>query len=246
MNTYGIIGKTLGHSFSKSFFEDLFLSEDIDSKFLNFELENIELLKKTIKDNKSLKGICVTIPYKEDVIDFLDEIDPVAKEIGAVNSIRISKKNGKTHLKGYNTDIYGFGESLKKFIDGAKPKALVLGTGGASKAITKALDNMNIKWLYVSRTKSTNTLSYKEINSEIIQEHKLIINCTPLGTFPKTDECPLIDYNALCEEHFLYDLVYNPSITLFLQKGIDKKAKTHNGLQMLHLQAEKNWEIWNK
>lgn len=246
MSIYGIIGKTLGHSFSKKHFEELFLKENIDAKFLNFELEKIDLISEIISENTDFKGVCVTIPYKESVIKFLDDIDPIAKEIGAVNSISIREKNGKKFLKGYNTDIFGFGESLKDFLDGEKPKALVLGTGGASKAVVKALDNMGIEWQYVSRTKSENHISYKELNSEIITNHKLIINCTPLGTVPNIDTCPDIDYTSIGEQHFLYDLVYNPDTTLFMQKGIDNKAKTHNGLRMLHLQAEKNWEIWNK
>lgn len=246
MKTYGIIGNPLGHSFSKQYFTEKFQTEKIDAQFLNFEIPKIEKIIDIIKDNPTLKGLCVTIPYKEEVMAYLDEIDPLAKEIGAVNSIQIRRKGGQIHLKGYNTDIYGFGESLFDFIKEEKPKALILGTGGASKAVATALKNQNIDFISVSRKQTENSISYQDLTKDIISKHKLIINCTPLGTFPKTDTCPDVNYNLFDKDYFLYDLVYNPSTTLFMSKGIEQGAKAHNGLRMLHLQAEKSWKIWNK
>jgi shikimate dehydrogenase len=245
MKTYGIIGNPLGHSFSKQYFTDKFQKEKIDAQFLNFEIPSIENILDIVRDNPTLTGLCVTIPYKQEVMAYLDDIDPLAKEIGAVNSIQISRKDRKTYLKGYNTDIYGFGESLTEFIDGKKLSALILGTGGASKAVATALKNQNIEFKSVSRTKSETTISYEDLNEEILSNHQLIINCTPLGTFPKVEACPDLDYSSLSPKHFLYDLVYNPSTTLFMSKGIKQGAKAHNGLRMLHLQAEKSWGIWN-
>lgn len=246
MKTYGIIGNPLGHSFSKQYFTDKFQKEEIDAQFLNFEIPSIDKVLDVVRDNPTLMGLCVTIPYKQEVMAYLDEIDPLANEIGAVNSIQIRRKDGKTYLKGYNTDIYGFGESLADFIEGKKLSALILGTGGASKAVATALKNQNIEFISVSRTKSETTISYEDISEDIISNHQLIINCTPLGTFPKTDACSDIAYSNLTESHFLYDLVYNPSTTLFMSKGLEQGAKAHNGLRMLHLQAEKSWEIWNR
>ncbi|MDE5421570.1 shikimate dehydrogenase [Ancylomarina sp. DW003] len=246
MKTYGIIGNPLGHSFSKQYFTEKFQTEKIDAQFLNFEIPKIEEIQDIIKNNPTLKGLCVTIPYKEEVMTYLDEIDPLAKEIGAVNSIQIRRKGGQIHLKGYNTDIYGFGESLSDFIKEEKPKALILGTGGASKAVATALKNQSIDFISVSRKQIESSISYQDLSKDIISKHKLIINCTPLGTFPKTDTCPDLNYNLISQDHFLYDLVYNPSTTLFMSKGIEQGSKTHNGLKMLHLQAEKSWEIWNE
>ena len=245
MKTYGIIGNSLGHSFSKQYFTDKFQNEKIDAQFLNFEIPNIEKILDVIRNNPTLKGLCVTIPYKEDVIDYLDDIEPLAKKIGAVNSIQINRKKGKIHLKGYNTDIFGFDESLTDFIDGQKLSALVLGTGGASKAVATALKNQNIEFKSVSRTRGEKTITYEDLNETIILNHRLIINCTPLGTFPNIDTCPNFDYSNLNSNHFLYDLVYNPPTTLFMSKGINQGAKVHNGLKMLHLQAKKSWEIWS-
>jgi shikimate dehydrogenase len=246
MKTYGIIGNPLRHSFSKQYFTDKFQKEVIDAQFLNFEIPSIEKILDVIQDNPSLLGLCVTIPYKEEVMAYLDEIDPLAQKIGAVNSIQIRRKDGKTYLKGYNTDIYGFGESLADFIEGKKLSALILGTGGASKAVATALKNQNIDYISISRRRSETTISYEDLNEEIISNHRLIINCTPLGTSPKVDACPDLDYSSISPKHFLYDLVYNPATTLFMSKGIEQGAKAHNGLRMLHLQAEKSWEIWNE
>ena len=246
MKTYGIIGNPLGHSFSKQYFTDKFQKEKIDAQFFNFEIPGIDKIIDVVEDNQNLLGLCVTIPYKEEVMAYLDEIDPLAKEIGAVNSIQIRRKDGKAYLKGYNTDIHGFGESLSEFIAGTNPNALILGTGGASKAVATALKHRHIDYRFISRQKSKTSISYQDLNEEIIRKHKLIINCTPLGTSPKTDACPDIPYTALSKEHFLYDLVYNPAETQFMTKGNEQAAQTHNGLRMLHLQAEKSWQIWNE
>jgi shikimate dehydrogenase len=246
MNTYGIIGNPLGHSFSKKYFEEKFEKNSILAQFLNFEIPSINDLAQVLENNDGLKGICVTIPYKEEVIPFLNEIDPLAEKLGAVNSVKITRKEGQLILKGYNTDIIGFGDSLKKFLNGAKPKALILGTGGASKAVAGALELQEIPYLFVSRTAKGKCISYEMLDEKMMTEHQLIINCSPLGTFPKIDTCPDIPYQYIGKEHFLYDLVYNPAQTLFMKKGAGNGAKTLNGLEMLHGQAEKNWEIWNE
>ena len=245
MNTYGIIGNPLGHSFSKKYFEDKFEKNDIEAQFLNFEIPTINDLHQVIANNKSLKGFCVTIPYKEDVLPFLNEIDPLAKKLGAVNSVKITRQGEQVTLKGFNTDIIGFGDSLKRFLDGVTPKALILGTGGASKAVAGALELQGISYLFVSRSAKGNCVSYDMLDEKMMKEHKLVINCSPLGTFPNVDTCPDLPYQHIGNDHFLYDLVYNPSETLFMKKGAENGAKTINGLEMLHLQAEKNWEIWN-
>lgn len=245
METYGIIGNPLGHSFSKRYFTDKFEANNIDAEFLNFELPNIQDLPNVLEQHSGIKGLCVTIPYKQDVLPFLDEIDPLAQRIGAVNSIRIVCSENQTKLIGYNTDIYGFSESLKVFLNGLTPKALILGTGGASKAIATGLEELGIAYCFVSRFATKNALSYEMLSPKVIAEYKLIVNCSPLGTFPKVDACPNIPYQLLTADHFLYDLVYNPDVTLFLKKGEEQGAKIHNGLKMLHLQAEKSWKIWN-
>lgn len=246
METFGILGYPLGHSFSKKYFTDKFKNDGIDADFLNFELPLINEFPKILDQHKDLKGFCVTIPYKQDVIQFLDEVEPLAKRIGAVNSVQIIRENNKTKLVGYNTDIHGFMESLRPLLNGAKPKALILGTGGVSKAVATGLEEMDIPYRFVSRTARENRLSYEMLTPEIMREYHLIVNCTPLGTFPKNDTCPDIPYQLLSKEHFLFDVVYNPAETLFMKKGADQGAKTLNGLQMLHLQAERNWAIWNR
>ena len=246
MDTFGILGYPLGHSFSKKYFTDKFKNDGVNADFLNFELPAISEFPKVLNQHKNLKGFCVTIPYKQDVIQFLDEIDPLAKRIGAVNSVQIIRDANKAKLVGYNTDIHGFMDSLKPFLKDAKPKALILGTGGVSKAVATGLEELEIPYTFVSRTAGENKLSYEMLTSQIMEDYHLIVNCTPLGTFPKDDTCPNIPYQFLTKNHFLYDVVYNPAETLFMKKGAEKGAQTLNGLQMLHLQAERNWEIWNQ
>ena len=243
---YGLIGKTLKHSFSQKYFREKFKKENIsNSDYLLFELESIKQFPSLLADNPGLCGINVTIPYKLEVMQFLDQIDDIAKEIGAVNTIKIS--NNKTI--GYNTDYLGFMQSLHDWMSPfpSHLKALILGTGGASKAVAAALKDLQIPYRYVARRPDELGFSYQNLQEKktILQEHQLIINTTPLGTSPNINEAPSIPYETLSNRHFLYDLVYNPAETLFLKLGKDKGARTKNGLEMLELQAEKAWEIWN-
>ncbi len=243
---FGLLGKNISYSFSRGYFAEKFESLELKNhKYVNFDLNNIEELKDVLKEyKKQLIGFNVTIPYKEEVIPFLDKIDKKASEIGAVNTVRISKK-GK--LKGFNTDYYGFKESLKPLLKKKHKKALVLGTGGASKAVAFALKKMNFKVLFVSRREAGgNVITYQQIDETLIKDYLLIVNCTPLGTHPNVDYCPDIPYEFLGNSHILYDLIYNPTKTRFLEKGEEKGAVIKNGLEMLELQAEKAWEIWQK
>lgn len=237
---FGLIGYPLSHSFSPQYFANKFEKENIKNTVYHARpLENIQEVKALFLD---YAGLNVTIPYKEQVIPLLDEIEEAAKTIGAVNTIKI--QNGKT--KGYNTDVYGFEESLKPFLKKHHKKALVFGTGGASKAICYVLKKLNIDFRLVSRTPSENQWAYKDINKDIANEYKLLINTTPLGMSPNYNQCVPFPYKEIGEKHLLYDLVYNPEKSLFLQKGALQEATIKNGLEMLHLQAEKSWEIWNR
>ncbi len=243
-NQYGLIGFPLSHSFSKKYFTQKFENEGIShARYDLFEIEDIQKLPNLIAQIPNLKGLNVTIPHKQTVLPFLTEIDEAAERIGAVNVIKILE-NGK--LKGYNSDYYGFRISLEKMLGKVKIKALVLGTGGASLAVRAALADLDIPYLLVSRSAGEKTLSYEQINKNLLLDYQLIINTTPLGMSPKTDNCPIIPYEFVGENHFFYDLVYNPETTLFMKKGFEKGAKVQNGLEMLHLQAEKAWEIWQK
>jgi len=240
-NRFGLIGYPLTHSFSEDYFGRKFKKEGIsDHRYDLFSLEKIEGLISILGKTENLKGLNVTIPYKEKVISYLYEIDSEAAEVGAVNTIKII--DGK--LYGFNTDVYGFEVSLLKFLNKKKVKALVLGTGGASKAIQFVLEKNKIEFKVVSRSPSKGDLIYKNLDVKVIENHSLIINTTPLGTYPKTDECPEIPYEYLNSKHYLYDLVYNPEKSLFLQRGEEKGGMIKNGLEMLELQAEKAWEIW--
>lgn len=245
MNAFGLIGFPLSHSFSEKYFTHKFEKENIlNAVYRAHPLASIDEFPALIKANPELVGLNVTIPYKEQIIPFLDSLDHTAEKIGAVNTIKINK--GK--LIGYNTDYFGFKGSLIKFIGpNAMPeKALILGTGGASKAVKFVLKDLNIDFQFVSRKTSKQAISYEEINQEIIRSSNLIINCTPLGTYPKVNELPALPYAQLTTNHFLFDLVYNPLVTAFMQKGIDAKCWVKNGLEMLHGQAEKAWEIWSQ
>ncbi len=247
MKTYGLIGYPLEHSFSQKYFTEKFDNEGINARYLNFPISSIDDFPELFKHHPYLAGLNVTIPYKEQIFKFLDEIDPAAEKIGAVNVIKITWNDLTYSLKGYNSDIIGFRKSIFPLLTIDHKKALVLGTGGASKAVAEALEQLNIEFKYVSRTpKNNSTLSYRDLNEKIISEHKLIINTTPLGMYPKTGECPDIPYNTLTHEHLLFDLVYNPEETLFLKNGREQGAKTKNGLEMLYLQAEEGWRIWNE
>lgn len=244
MKTYGLIGFRLSHSFSKRYFTEKFQREGItDCAYENFQLETIQEFSSLLQTHPNLKGFNVTIPYKEEIIPLLNDLDPAAKEIGAVNVIKILP-NGK--LIGFNSDYYGFKNSLQTFIPKhINHKALVLGTGGAAKAVVTALIHMGIPYKYVSRHKNTQNLSYDELNESIMNEHSIIVNTSPLGMYPDVDSFPAIPYEYLSSKHYLYDLVYNPEETVFMKKGLDKGAQVINGLPMLIGQAEKAWEIWN-
>ena len=225
---YGLIGFPLGHSFSAKYFAEKFASQNIDAEYRNFAIESIKNLPEILKNNSNLKGLNVTIPYKQQVMPFLDDIDEAAK------------------LTGHNADVIGFTESLRPLLKPQHTKALVLGTGGASKAVIDGLQQLGILTQYVSRTRREGIIAYDDVTPEMLEEYKLVVNCTPLGMFPKVDDAPDIPYNSLGPEHLLYDLVYNPKETLFLQKGREQGATTKNGLEMLHLQAEASWNFWNK
>ncbi len=240
MKNYGLIGFPLTHSFSARYFAEKFGKEGIkDASYKNFPLESIEELPDLIQSEK-LDGFNITIPYKEAVIEYLDSIDADAEAIDAVNCVKIT--NGK--LKGYNTDVYGFRESLRNFIGERSPKALILGTGGSSKAVSHALSELDIPYTFVSRRKKAEWYTYADLKPVVLETYQLIINTTPLGMFPNMDGYVPLPYDALTGEHYLYDLIYNPAETQFLKMGREHGAHTKNGMEMLHLQAERNWEIW--
>lgn len=246
MKKFGLIGFPLTHSFSKKYYLEKFRKERIaDAAYELYPIEAIEELPFLLQ-SEALAGINVTIPYKIAVMKYLDSISPEAEAVEAVNCIRIEDDGrGEKKLTGYNTDVFGFEKSLKPLLKPQHRKALVLGTGGAAKAVVYTLSQLGIAYKMVSRTPRTDFLAYKELTAEIIQTHTLIINTTPLGTYPDVDGCPDIPYGHINAGHLLYDLVYNPAVTAFLKKGGLQGATVKNGMEMLELQAEKNWEIWN-
>lgn len=244
---FGLIGKSLSHSFSKPYLEEKFIKENkSDFKYSNFDLENLESLSDIILTHH-LSGLNITKPYKEAIIPYLNELDATAKEIGAVNCVKIAWENNIPFLIGYNTDYYGFAQSIKPFLEPIHQKALILGTGGASKAVNYALKNIGVDVYFVTTgdKKNTNYFQYSELNEYVLNAFKLIVNCTPLGMYPNIDDCPDIPFQFITSDHLLYDVIYNPEETLFLQKGKAHGAVTINGLNMLKLQADKAWEIWH-
>ncbi len=254
---FGLIGYPLLHSFSKKYFTEKFEKEGIsDSQYELFPIEHINNFPQLLTDNPTLCGLNVTIPYKEKIIPFLNELDETAKAVGAVNCIKIiSKKqtttdNQQPFLIGYNTDVFGFKQSIKPFLESHHQRALILGTGGASKAVAYVLKEIGIDCYFVSRNKhhdsGANIFLYEEINEYVINAFNLIINTTPVGMYPNINEVPEIPFEFISDKHLLYDLVYNPTETIFLKQGKEKGAICINGLSMLYLQAEKAWEIWNK
>lgn len=247
MRFFGLIGKSLEHSFSPVFFKEKFKNEGINDCFYNlYPLKNIDEFNQLIGDFSELTGLNVTIPYKQEIIPFLDEIDENAKEIGAVNTVKFEWNNSKLKLTGFNTDYLGFIDSIRPLLKDHHKTALVLGTGGSSMAVVFALKKLGINFTKVSRNpKNDDVLSYKSLTEENILNHKIIINTTPLGTFPDISKFPDIPYHAISKEHLLYDLTYNPRQTAFLKKGLTKGAKTENGFNMLIRQAEYSWKIWN-
>ena len=238
--TYGLIGKTLGHSFSRQFFTDKFQREGLDAEYLNFELPQIDLFP-SVFEGRDVRGLNVTIPYKQAVIPFLKELSDEARAIGAVNVVKVTADG----LVGYNTDVVGFTQSIRPLLRPHHTKALVLGTGGASRAVCYGLNRLGLDIQLVSRTKSSGTLTYDQLSPEVMAAYTVIVNTTPLGTSPAVDTCAPIPYDCLSERHLLFDLVYNPDETKFLRLGREHGAQTRNGLEMLHLQAVAAWQIWN-
>lgn len=246
MRTFGLIGYPLSHSFSKKFFTEKFEQEGIIAhRYELFPMEKVNALTELIAADHSLRGLNVTIPHKVNVMTFLDELDDAAQQIGAVNCIDIQQKNGKTWLKGYNTDAYGFEESIKPYLKNHHTHALILGDGGAAKAVKYVLDKLNITYLSVVRTAAGDGILYQDLTEELIMKHQVIINTTPLGTFPAVTEAPDLPYQWITDQHLAYDLVYNPEETEFLKRAKLQGAAVKNGFEMLQLQAERSWFIWN-
>lgn len=246
MTEYGLIGFPLVHSFSKQFFTEKFAKEHIDAQYLNFEIETVDNLINIIKEHPQLKGLNVTIPHKQHVMPLLNELSTEAQEIGAVNVIAIHRTDhGDITLKGYNADVIGFENSIRPLLKPHHTKALILGTGGASKAVDYGLRRLGLKTTFVSRTPREGMLTYSQLDPEIMEQYTVVVNCTPLGTFPHQETFVDIPYHLLGSQHLLYDLVYNPSKTMFLQKGEAQGATIKNGLEMLHLQAIASWDFWN-
>ena len=245
MDIYGLIGYPLGHSFSRNYFNQKFTDEGIDAKYENFELPTIESLLEVLDSNPNLKGLNVTIPYKQKVISYLDNLTPEARAIGAVNVIKVTHEDNQTILKGYNTDVIGFTKSIEPMLEKIHNKALILGTGGASKAIDYGLKALGLDTIFVSRYQRPGTIQYEDITPDVVKEHNVIVNCTPCGMYPRTDECPKLPYEAMDSHTILYDLIYNPDETMFMKRGAAYGANTKNGLEMLLLQAFASWEFWN-
>ena len=243
-NCFGLLGKNIGYSFSVGYFAKKFKSLNLeDYEYVNFDIPSIEDFPNIIKDNPNLKGMNVTIPYKEAVMPYLDKISKKAQRIGAVNTIKFTK-SGK--LKGYNSDYYGFKKSLKPLLEPHHKKALILGTGGASKGVAFALEELGLTYTFVSREATDESIGYNLVNSTTFDNHQIVINCTPLGTSPNVDAFPPIPYEYFTSKHIAHDLIYNPEETIFLKKAKKHGAKIKNGWEMLQYQAEKSWRIWNK
>lgn len=244
MKIFGLVGKNIDYSFSVNYFTQKFQTQNInDSIYKNFDIPDISYFPQIVKKNKGLRGLNVTIPYKTEVIPYLNKLSRKAEQIGAVNCIRITKKG---NLKGYNTDVYGFRKSLIPLLELHHTKALILGTGGASKAVAFVLKDLGIEYKYVSRNPQVGQFSYSDISKIVMQDFLVVINCTPLGTFPNSDSSPELNYDYFSSKHIAFDLVYNPAETKFLQLAKAKGAITKNGYDMLVFQAEKAWAIWNK
>lgn len=248
MKTFGLIGHRLGYSFSRNFFTEKFQRENLTNhEYVNFELDSISEFPGIFEQGKEIGGLNCTIPYKQQIMQYLDEIDPEAAQVGAVNTVKITYKEGRRFLKGFNTDIYGFENSLKPMLDEKHKKALILGTGGASKAIKHILNKSGIDFVSASIEEQLfeKEIRYHQIDEQLLKEYLIVIQATPVGTFPNVDQCPDIPYQYISSNHVCFDLVYNPEETMFLKKAKAQGAKTKNGLEMLHLQALKAWEIWN-
>jgi shikimate dehydrogenase len=246
MRKYGLIGFPLGHSFSKSYFTEKFKKEKIsDCSYDNYPISDLGMLPGLLADQPDLRGLNVTIPFKSAIFSFLDFIDPEAREIGAVNVLKIRRSGSQIQLHGYNSDITGIYDSLSECLKGGIRKAILLGTGGSSRAVRYVLEKSGISCIQVSRKRQRDIISYPDLNSNILENSDLIINTTPLGMYPDIDSRPDINYNLLNEHHTLFDLVYNPELTFFLRTGLERGCSVITGLKMLHSQAEKSWQIWN-
>ena len=247
MRNFGLIGYPLGHSASREYFERKFAEEHIvDATYRMYELKDIKEFHGLLSKTPDLLVLNVTLPYKQAVMPFLDALDPVARAIGAVNCIGIDRSGDKISTKGHNTDVEGFRQSLLPLLKSYHKRALVLGTGGGAMAVGYVLNQLGIDHVFVSRTpEAANEIAYENVNEELVNNHRLIINATPVGMYPSSDKCPKLPYHALGEQHLLYDLIYNPPESRFLQMGKKAHARIKNGLDMLYLQAESAWEIWN-
>jgi shikimate dehydrogenase len=243
---YGLIGFPLTHSFSQNYFNQKFQAENIAARYLNFELPDIGDFMEVLSEYPELNGMNVTIPYKEQVIPYLNELDEDAAKIGAVNVIKFIRVKNSLKLKGYNSDVIGFSDSIAPLLGERHKKALVLGTGGASKAIVRGLENLGVEPTLVSRTPRQGVLTYGDLTAEVMADHLVIVNTTPLGMYPHMDACPDIPYELLTPDHLCYDLLYNPDVTKFMKLSAEHGAETKNGLEMLLLQAFASWRIWNE
>lgn len=245
---YGLIGHPLGHSFSRRFFnEEFFPSRGIDAEYVNYDIPDISLLSEVLKDNPDLCGLNCTIPYKQAVMPMLDSISDEAREIGAVNVVSIRRdSDGKPRLRGYNSDVIGFVDSIRPLLREHHRKALVLGTGGASRAVCHGLGKLGIEYLLVSRTPRPGQITYDDVTESLIREYEVIVNCSPVGMYPNVDAAPRLPYHAMSADNLLYDLIYNPLTTEFMRRGHEHGAVTRNGLEMLHLQALASWDFWNE
>lgn len=241
MHKYGLLGRNISYSFSRTHFTDKFSRENIMAEYVNFDIPDLSHFPGILQDNKDLGGLNVTIPYKQDIFPYLDKLSPIAREIGAVNTIKFTQEG----LIGHNTDYYGFSESIRPFLKQHHKQALILGTGGASKAVQYALESINIKTVKVSRSSGPGVITYEDLDPATLETHQIIINCTPLGTHPNITELPPIQTQYLSSQHLIYDLIYNPAQTALMQKAAEKGAQVSNGYQMLLLQAEEAWRIWN-
>ena len=243
---YGLIGFPLGHSFSQQYFNTKFEAEGINAQYRNFELPDIGDLMELIAEYPDLSGLNVTIPYKQAVIPYMDEMNPVAREVGAVNVIKFTRKGNDLRLTGYNTDVIGFTDSIVPMLGEGHTKGLVLGSGGASRAVVYSLQQLGVEPQVVSRTARPGVITYGDLTPEVMATHTVIVNTTPLGMYPNVDECPDIPYDLLTPQHLCYDLLYNPDETLFMKRAAEHGAQTKNGLEMLMLQAFASWDIWNE
>lgn len=245
MDKYGLIGYPLGHSFSIGYFNEKFQNEGTDATYENFEIASIDEFPEVIDTNPELRGLNVTIPYKEKVISYLDTLSPEARAIGAVNVIKVVHKGKKVMLKGFNSDVIGFTRSIEPLLERYHKKALILGTGGAAKAIDFGLKALGLETVMVSRFERPGAIRYEQVTQEVIKEYNVVVNCTPTGMYPHSDECPALPYEAMDSHTLLYDLIYNPDETLFMKRGKARGATVKNGLEMLLLQAFASWEFWN-